>query len=73
MNRSKRYIISGLLALAVIAYIIFRPKSDLIGYIHYDGEVRFDTLNNKANDQFLKAIKKTTFEDTGRENSKRSR
>ncbi|WPL49300.1 hypothetical protein [Sphingobacterium bambusae] len=54
-------------------YHFINDDEDLIGYIHYDGEVRFDTLNNKANDRFLKAIKKTTFEDTGRENLKRSR
>ena len=52
-------------------YHFIDDNEDFIGYVHYDGEVRFDTLNTQANERFLKAIKKTTFEDTGRENSNR--
>lgn len=52
-------------------YHFIDDNEDFIGYIHYDGEVRFDTLNKQANERFLKAIKKTNFKDTGRKNSNR--
>lgn len=52
-------------------YHFIDDSQDFIGYIHYDGEVRFDTLNQQADERFIRAIKKTNFEDTGREKATR--
>ncbi|MDX1937837.1 MAG: hypothetical protein SFU21_12015 [Flavihumibacter sp.] len=52
-------------------YHFLDDKENFIGYIHYDGELRIDTLNKRADEQFLKAIKKTTFKDAMQEQSNR--
>ena len=47
-----------------LPYFHFMDKGqNLIGYIHYTGEVRIDTLNKKTNCLFLKTIKTTKFQD----------
>lgn len=57
---------------AAFSYFHFLDKAqNLIGYIHYDGELRIDTLNKKTNDLFIKAIKETKFKDAFRNNSNR--
>jgi hypothetical protein len=52
-------------------YHFLDEKENLLGLIHYSGEVRFDTLNEKTNKVFLKEINKTKFLDTFRENTDR--
>lgn len=47
-------------------YHFVDDDQDIIGYIHYDGEVRFDTTNEEADAKFLNAVKFTSFENTGR-------
>jgi hypothetical protein len=37
------------------------PSQNLLGFIHYGGEVLFQTLNSEFDRKFVKAIKKTTF------------
>ena len=44
---------------------------NLIGYIHYSGELRIDTLNKKIDKLFLDTIRKTKFKDELREGSTR--
>ena len=44
---------------------------NLIGYIHYSGELRVDTLNKKTDKLFLKILKTTKFQDEQREGSNR--
>ena len=46
-------------------------NQEILGYIHYSGEVRFDTLTKEMNEKFLKETKRTNFIDTGRENANR--
>ena len=54
------------------AYFHFMDKGqNLIGYIHYSGELRFDTLNKKVDKLFLDTIRKTKFQDELREGSSR--
>jgi hypothetical protein len=43
----------------------------LLGYIHYSGEVQFDTFDNDTNEKFLIEIKKTDFVDIKRDNTNR--
>jgi hypothetical protein len=50
-------------------YHFIDDNEQVIGYIHYDGEVRIDTLNKHADERFLHAIQKTAFEDAGRKNA----
>lgn len=52
-------------------YHFIDDQQDFIGYVHYDGEVRFDTLNKQADERFLRAIKATNFKDTVREKADR--
>jgi hypothetical protein len=57
---------------ASFAYFHFMDKGqNLIGYIHYSGELRVDTLNKKTDNSFLKVIKTTRFQDEHREGSSR--
>jgi hypothetical protein len=57
---------------ASFAYFHFMDKEqNLIGYIHYNGELRIDTLNKKSNDLFLKTLRTTKFQDEHREGSNR--
>lgn len=57
---------------AAFSYYHFMDKGqNIIGYIHYDGELRIDTLNKKADNLFLKAIRETKFDDAFRENASR--
>ena len=57
---------------ASFAYFHFMDKGqNLIGYIHYSGELRFDTLNKKIDKLFLDTIKTTKFQDELREGSNR--
>ena len=46
-------------------------KQDILGYVHYSGEVEFYTLNQGMNEQFLKKIKATDFVDAMRDDSNR--
>jgi len=46
-------------------------NQEILGYIHYSGEVRFDTLSNNMSEKFLKEIKRTNFLDTSRDNANR--
>lgn len=52
-------------------YHFIDDEENYIGYIHWDGELRIDTLNENANKKFLTAIKRTNFEDTKREGANR--
>jgi hypothetical protein len=57
---------------ASFAYFHFMDKGqNLIGYIHYSGELRIDTLNKKTDNLFLKIIRTTKFQDEQREGSNR--
>ena len=57
---------------ASFAYIHFMDKGqNLIGYIHYSGELRIDTLNKKTDNLFLKTIRETKFQDEQREGTNR--
>ena len=57
---------------ASFAYFHFMDKGqNLIGYIHYSGELRVDTLNKKTDNLFLKVIKTTKFQDEHRDGSNR--
>ena len=57
---------------ASFAYFHFMDKGqNLIGYIHYSGDLRIDTLNKKSDTTFLKAIKTTKFQDEHRKGSSR--
>jgi hypothetical protein len=42
-------------------YHFLDEKESLLGFIHYSGEVRFDTLNQKMEKMFAEEIKKTKF------------
>jgi hypothetical protein len=42
-------------------YHFLDEKENLLGFIHYSGEVRFDILNQKMNKIFIEEIKKTKF------------
>lgn len=44
---------------------------NIIGFIHYSGELRIDTLNKKTNDIFLDSIRTTKFQDSLREDTDR--
>ncbi|KXN97933.1 hypothetical protein LS48_14165 [Aequorivita aquimaris] len=46
-------------------------KQDILGYVHYSGEVQFYTLNQDMNERFLKKIKETDFVDAMREDTNR--
>tara|TARA_R110000823_G_scaffold243818_4_gene368136 strand:+ start:2081 stop:2668 length:588 start_codon:yes stop_codon:yes gene_type:complete len=46
-------------------------KQDILGYVHYSGEVQFSILNQEMNERFLEKIQTTNFVDTMRENSNR--
>lgn len=46
-------------------------NQELLGYIHYSGEVCFDTLSEEMNNRFLTAIQKTDFLDAFREDTNR--
>jgi hypothetical protein len=52
-------------------YHFLDEKQNLLGFIHYSGEVRFDTLNEKTNELFLSEVSKTKFIDSFRENTNR--
>lgn len=57
---------------AAFAYYYFLDeKQNLLGFIHYSGEVRFDTLNKKTNKSFLTEINKTNFVDAFKESTNR--
>lgn len=57
---------------ASFAYFHFMDKGqNLIGYIHYSGELRIDTLNKMTDNLFLKTIRTTRFQDEQREGSSR--
>jgi hypothetical protein len=57
---------------ASFAYFHFMDEGqNIIGYIHYSGEVRIDTLNKKTDMLFLDKIKTTKFQDDLREGSDR--
>ena len=57
---------------ASFAYFHFMDKGqNLIGYIHYSGELRIDTLNKKTDKLFLETIRTTKFQDELREGSNR--
>ena len=57
---------------ASFAYFHFMDKEqNLIGYIHYSGELRIDTLNKKTDNLFLKTIRVTKFQDDHRQDSNR--
>ena len=57
---------------ASFAYFHFMDKGqNLIGYIHYSGELRIDTLNKKTDNLFLKTIRETKFQDEQREGTNR--
>jgi hypothetical protein len=57
---------------ASFAYFHFMDKDqNLIGHIHYSGELRIDTLNKKADNLFLKTIRTTKFQDCQRKDSNR--
>lgn len=42
-------------------YHFLDEKENLLGFIHYSGEVRFDILNQKIEKRFVEEIKKTKF------------
>ncbi|MNG28526.1 hypothetical protein D3C84_1138000 [compost metagenome] len=42
-------------------YHFLDEKENLLGFIHYSGEVRFDILNQKMEKMFVQEIKKTKF------------
>lgn len=46
-------------------------NQNLIFYIHYSGEIKILSLNEKINKKLLKVIKKTKFIDSNRENTNR--
>jgi len=46
-------------------------KQDILGYVHYSGEIHFYTLNKEMNERFLEKIKTTDFVDAMREDSNR--
>ena len=46
-------------------------NQEILGYIHYSGEVGFDILNKEMTDKFLKNIKRTEFVDVGRAETNR--
>ena len=46
-------------------------KQDILGYVHYSGEVQIYTLNQEINERFLENIKTTDFVDAMREDSNR--
>ncbi|RYF21773.1 MAG: hypothetical protein EOO42_09960 [Flavobacteriales bacterium] len=52
-------------------YHFIDDNQDFIGYVNYDGEIRIDIVNKKADERFIRAIRKTNFEDTGREKANR--
>ena len=57
---------------ASFAYFHFMDKGqNLIGYIHYSGELRIDILNKKTNNFFLNTIRTTKFQDDNRKDSNR--
>ena len=57
---------------ASFAYFHFMDKGqNLIGYIHYSGELRIDTLNKKIDTEFLKVIGTTKFKNEPREGASR--
>lgn len=41
-------------------------NQQILGYIHYSGEIRFDILDKEMNEKFLKEIKNTHFLDIGK-------
>lgn len=55
---------------ASLPYFHFMDKGqNLIGCIHYSGELGISTLNKKANNLFLSKIKNTKFQDSSRKGS----
>ena len=42
-------------------YHFLDEKENLLGFIHYSGEVRFEILNQKTEKMFVEEIKKTKF------------
>lgn len=54
-----------------VHYHFLDEKQNLLGFIHYSGEIRFDSLNAKTDELFLKKIIQTKFLDTFRENTNR--
>ena len=54
-----------------VYYHFLDEKQNLLGLIHYSGEVRFDMLNETTNSRFLKEIQKSKFLDAFRENTNR--
>lgn len=52
-------------------YHFMDEEQNLLGFIHYSGEVQFNTLNDKINKLFLEEITKTKFLDADIENTSR--
>ena len=42
-------------------YHFLDDKENVLGFIHYSGEIRFDILNQKTEKMFVEEIKKTKF------------
>lgn len=54
-----------------VHYHFLDENQNLLGFIHYSGEVSFTCLNANTNELFLNEISKTKFTDALRENTNR--
>jgi len=52
-------------------YHFLDEQQNILGFIHYSGEVCFEVLNNKISEQFLLELNKSEFLNTFRENTNR--